>query len=43
MALVLKRKKLTTNEEVKIIQEVEENPTVLCNEIAKCFVLPCHH
>lgn len=25
---------------MKIIQEVEKNPSVLCNEIVKCFVLP---
>jgi hypothetical protein len=40
MAMVLKRKKLTINEGMKIIQDMEENPTMLCNEIAECFVLP---
>jgi predicted transcriptional regulator len=40
MAMVLKRKKLTMNEKVKIIQEVEENPNVSQNEIVKRFVLP---
>jgi predicted transcriptional regulator len=40
MAMVLKRKKLTITEKVKIIQEVEKNPTVLQNETAKHFGLP---
>jgi hypothetical protein len=40
MAMALKRKKLTKSEEVKIIQEVEKNPTVSRNEIAKHFWLP---
>jgi hypothetical protein len=41
MAVALKRKKLTKSEKVKIIQEVEKNPTVLRNEIAKhCQVPP---
>jgi hypothetical protein len=39
MAL-LKRKKFTISEKVKIIQQVEENPTVLRCETAKCFLLP---
>jgi hypothetical protein len=39
MAVVLKRKKLTINEKMKIIQ-VEKNPTVSQNEIVKRFVLP---
>jgi hypothetical protein len=34
MAMVLKRKKLTVNEGMKIIQDMEKHPTVLCNEIA---------
>jgi hypothetical protein len=34
MAMALKRKKLTISEEVKIIQEVEKNPTVSRFEIA---------
>jgi hypothetical protein len=38
--LALKRRKLTINEEEKIIREVEKNPTVLRNEIVKCCVLP---
>jgi hypothetical protein len=33
------KKKLTINGKVKIIQEVEKNPTVLKNEIVKHFVL----
>jgi hypothetical protein len=37
MTMALERKKLTINEEVKIIQEVEKNPTVSQNEIAKMF------
>jgi predicted transcriptional regulator len=40
MAMALKRKKLTISEKVKIIQEVEKNPTVSQNEIAKHFGLP---
>jgi hypothetical protein len=36
----VERKKLTTSEKVKIISEVEENPTVSQNEIVNCFVLP---
>jgi predicted transcriptional regulator len=40
MAMALKRKKLTISEKVKIIQEVEKNPTVSRNEIAKYFGLP---
>jgi hypothetical protein len=35
--MTLKVKKLTINEKVKIIQEIEKNPTVLQNEIVKCF------
>jgi hypothetical protein len=31
--------KKKVSEKVKIIQEVENNPTVSQNEIAKCFVL----
>jgi hypothetical protein len=38
--MVLKRKKLTKREKVKIIQEMEKNPTVSRNEIAKHFWLP---
>jgi hypothetical protein len=40
MAMPLKRKKLTISEKVKIIQEVEKNPTVSQNETAKHFALP---
>jgi DNA-binding Lrp family transcriptional regulator len=40
MAMALKRKKLMVSEKVKIIQEVEKNPTVSQNEIAKHFGLP---
>jgi ribosomal protein S25 len=40
MTMALKRKKLTISEKVKIIQEVEKNPTVSRNEIAKHFGLP---
>jgi hypothetical protein len=36
----LKRYKLTTSEKVKIIQEVEKNPTVSRNEIVKHLRLP---
>jgi hypothetical protein len=39
MYMVFKRKTLTRSEEVKIIQEVEKNPTMLQNVIAECFVL----
>jgi hypothetical protein len=39
MVIALKRNKLTISEEVKIIQEVEENPSMSWNEIAKHFVL----
>jgi hypothetical protein len=38
--MALKRKKLMINVKVKIIQEVEKNPTVYQHEIANCFVLP---
>jgi hypothetical protein len=31
---------LTTGEKMNIIQEVERNPAVSQNEIAKCSVLP---
>jgi hypothetical protein len=34
------KQKLTINEKVNIFQEVERNPTVLRNEIVKCFALP---
>jgi DNA-binding Lrp family transcriptional regulator len=40
MAMALKRKKLTIREKVKIIQEVEKNPTVSQNEIAKHSGMP---
>jgi hypothetical protein len=40
MAMALKRKKLMKSEKAKIIQEMEKNPTVLQNEIAKHFRLP---
>jgi hypothetical protein len=40
MTMVLKRKKLTINGGLGIIQEVEKNPTTSQNETAKCFVLP---
>jgi hypothetical protein len=40
MAMVLKRKNLTISEKVKIIQEVEKNPTISQYETAECFVLP---
>lgn len=33
-------KKHVNSEKVKIIQNVEENQTVLQNEVVKCFVLP---
>jgi hypothetical protein len=35
--MALKRNKLTINEKVKIIQEVEKNPTVSQNKISKYF------
>jgi hypothetical protein len=38
--MALKRKKLTLSEKVKIIQEVEKNPTVFQNEMAKHLMLP---
>jgi hypothetical protein len=40
MAMALKRKKLTINKGVKIIQEVEKNPNVSRYEIVKHFGLP---
>jgi hypothetical protein len=40
MTMALKRKKIKISEKVKTIQEVEINPTVLQNELAKCSVLP---
>jgi hypothetical protein len=40
MAMALKRKTLTINDEVKISQKVEKNPTLLKNEMVKRFVLP---
>jgi hypothetical protein len=40
MVMALKRRNIKINEKVKIIQEVEMNPTVLQNELAKCSVLP---
>jgi hypothetical protein len=39
MAMALKRKKLMISEKVKIIQEVEKNPTVSRNEIENHFRL----
>jgi hypothetical protein len=39
MVVTLERNELTISEKVKIIQEVEKNPTVPLNEIASCFVL----
>jgi hypothetical protein len=40
MAMALKRKKLLISEKVKTIQEVEKNPTLSRNEIAKHSGLP---
>jgi hypothetical protein len=39
MAMAFKRKLLPVSEKVKIIQEVEKNPTVLWNEIAVFFAV----
>jgi hypothetical protein len=38
--MVLKRKKLTINGRLEIIQEVEKNSTMSQNKTAKCFVMP---
>jgi hypothetical protein len=40
MAMAMKRNKLMKSEKVKIIQDVEKNPIVLRNEIARHFGPP---